>query len=100
MDVIFDNYNSIGDTLFFEVKSESRPELLFDVWIDKQNMWLCTCENYYYRKVFCKHMRAVRNYFERELMDKFSDFNKVMYSDITYNEIQQNFYNGDKYGYE
>lgn len=47
---------SNDETLFFEVESMSRPGLTFDVMYDKDHHWLCTCEHYYYRKVFCKHM--------------------------------------------
>lgn len=46
------------ETSFFEVESESRPGLIFQVMHDVDHHWLCTCEQYYYRKVFCKHMRA------------------------------------------
>lgn len=46
------------ETLFFEVPSESRPDITFSVMYDVDHHWLCTCEQYYYRKVFCKHMKA------------------------------------------
>lgn len=45
------------ETLFFEVESSSRPGLIFDTWYDKDHHWICTCEQYFYRKVYCKHMR-------------------------------------------
>lgn len=48
---------SNDETLFFEVESESRQGLTFQVMHDKDHHWLCTCEQYYFRKVFCKHMR-------------------------------------------
>lgn len=47
------------ETRFWEVESMSRPGLFFDVMYDVDHHWLCTCEQYYYRKVFCKHMKAV-----------------------------------------
>lgn len=50
--------DSTDETLFFEVPSESRPGVTFDVMYDVDHHWLCTCEQYYYRKVFCKHMKA------------------------------------------
>lgn len=49
---------SNDETSFFEVESESRPGLTFQVMYDVDHHWLCTCEQYYYRKVFCKHMKA------------------------------------------
>ena len=49
---------SNDETLFFEVESDSRPGLLFDVMYDVDHHWLCTCEHYYYRKQYCKHMAA------------------------------------------
>ena len=48
---------SNDETLFFEVESESRP-ITFQVMHDKDHHWLCTCEQYYFRKVFCKHMKV------------------------------------------
>ena len=50
--------DSNDETSFFEVESESRPGLIFQVMHDVDHHWLCTCEQYYYRKVFCKHMKA------------------------------------------
>ena len=49
---------SNDETLFFEVPSESRPGLTFQVMHDNDHHWLCTCEHYHYRKQYCKHMRA------------------------------------------
>ena len=47
------------ETRFWEVESLSRPGLKFQVMYDVDHHWLCTCEQYYYRKVYCKHMKAV-----------------------------------------
>ena len=88
--IIFDEYNSTTETLYFEVASESRP-IRFDVWVDKQNHWICTCEQYYYRNTFCKHMENVRDYYDTYLGDEFPEFHDVIHSDVVYNEIQQNF---------
>ena len=49
---------SNDETLFFEVPSESTPEVSYDVMYDKYHHWLCTCPQYHFRKVFCKHMKA------------------------------------------
>ena len=49
---------SNDETSFFEVESESRPGVTFQVMHDVDHHWLCTCEQYYYRKTFCKHMKA------------------------------------------
>lgn len=49
---------SNDETYFFEVESESRPGVKFQVMHDVDHHWICTCEQYYYRKVFCKHMAA------------------------------------------
>ena len=49
---------SNDETLFFEVPSESTPEVSYDVMYDVDHHWLCTCPDYYYRKRFCKHMKA------------------------------------------
>ena len=46
------------ETRFFEVESMSRPGLKFQVIHDNDHHWLCTGEHYYYRKSFCKHMKA------------------------------------------
>lgn len=47
------------ETIFAEVESMSRPGLKFQVMHDKDHHWLCTCEQYFFRKVYCKHMRMV-----------------------------------------
>ena len=47
---------SNDETYFFEVESESRPGVKFQVMHDVDHHWIYTCEQYYYRKVFCKHM--------------------------------------------
>lgn len=49
---------SNDETLFFEVESSSTPGVKYDVMHDKDHHWICTCPQYHYRKVFCKHMRA------------------------------------------
>ena len=61
------------ETLFFEVKSSSR-DITHDVYFDIDNGWFCTCENYYFRKCFCKHMKMARDYY--------LSFHKVMGEDI------------------
>lgn len=53
---------SNDETLFFEVESESRQGLTFQVMHDKDHHWLCTCEQYYFRKLYCKHMKACADF--------------------------------------
>lgn len=72
--------SSTDETLFFEVRSSSR-DITHDVWFDKDNGWLCTCEQYYYRKRFCKHMRLAREYYR--------SFLKMMNDNTVYAEIQK-----------
>ena len=48
---------SNDETLFLEVLS-SDGEKWYDVIYDKDHHWLCTCPDYYFRKRFCKHMKA------------------------------------------
>ena len=49
---------STDETKFFEVTS-SDGERRYGVMYDVDHHWLCTCPDYYYRKRFCKHMKAV-----------------------------------------
>lgn len=49
---------SNDETLFLEVTSDSTPGVTYDVMYDKDHHWLCTCPQYYYRKKYCKHMKA------------------------------------------
>ena len=50
--------DSSDETLFFEVESDSASGVTYDVMYDVDHHWLCTCLQYYFRKVFCKHMAA------------------------------------------
>ena len=45
------------ETIFMEVLS-SKGDRKYDVMYDKFHHWLCTCPDYYFRKRFCKHMKA------------------------------------------
>lgn len=49
---------SNDETQFWEVTS-SDGEKRYGVMYDKDSHWICTCPDYYYRKRFCKHMKAV-----------------------------------------
>ena len=49
---------SNDETLFLEVESQSTPGVTYDVMYDVDHHWLCTCPQYHFRKVFCKHMKA------------------------------------------
>ena len=48
---------STDETKFFEVTSSDGSKE-YDVMYDVDHHWLCTCPDYYYRKKFCKHMKA------------------------------------------
>ena len=45
----------------FRVKSDSRNEYQY-VCYDEEKGWTCTCEDYYYRRNFCKHMIKAQEY--------------------------------------
>lgn len=51
----------------FKIPSHSRDEYQYVSW-DKDNGWYCTCENYQYRKRFCKHMSEAKQFLD-ELND-------------------------------
>ena len=48
---------SNDETRFFEVTS-SKGDKKYEVMHDVDHHWLCTCPHYFFRKVFCKHMKA------------------------------------------
>lgn len=54
---------STDETLFFEVPSQSNPDVVYDTWYDKFSKWICSCPDYYFRKRFCKHMKACAELF-------------------------------------
>ena len=54
---------STDETLTFGVISTSRQDQEHIVYYDKDNGWVCTCEQYYYRKKRCKHMKLAQDYF-------------------------------------
>lgn len=47
----------------FRVKSGSRNEYQY-VCYDEADGWICTCEDYYYRKSFCKHMKKAMEFLD------------------------------------
>ena len=53
--------DATDETLTFEISSSSRDQT-HDVYFDIDNGWVCTCENHYYRKVECKHIRACKEW--------------------------------------
>lgn len=61
---------STDETLYFKVKSKSR-DIIHDVSFDIDNGWFCTCEQYYYRKKPCSHMKQAQEYYKRfyKIMD-------------------------------
>ena len=62
---------STDETLVFEVRSKSR-NITHDVYFDIDNGWVCTCEQYYYRRKPCKHMKLAQEYYKRfyEIMNE------------------------------
>ena len=53
------------ETLTFSVSSHSRPENHY-VDFDIDNGWVCTCEQYYYRKLECKHIQECKDFLLQE----------------------------------
>ena len=56
---------STDETLIFEVRSKSRKNLIHDVCFDLDSGWHCTCEQYYYRKQPCTHMKQAQEYYKK-----------------------------------
>ena len=50
------------ECLFFEVRSASR-DLVHCVYFDLDNGWFCSCEDFMFRRRFCKHMGLCLEYF-------------------------------------
>ena len=50
----------------FYVQSESDETLTYLVSLDYIDGWWCGCDDYYYRKHECKHMRAVKEYLQEK----------------------------------
>ena len=70
---------STDEMIHFEVRSESRPDEIHDVYFDIDHGYYCSCENYHFRKVECKHMRAVKEYMNQ--------LNQLMQMGKTFQEI-------------
>lgn len=66
---------STDETLVFEVMSSSR-KTSHDVYFDIDNGWVCTCEQYYYRRKPCKHMKQAQEYYKK--------FYKLMNTDFVF----------------
>ena len=60
-DKIVDILYADDEWINFRVKSDSRNEYQY-VCYDELQGWTCTCEDYYYRRSFCKHMRKAKDY--------------------------------------
>ena len=71
--------DSTDTTIHFEVTSQSRPDIIHDVYFDIHNGYYCSCEQYHYRKVECKHMRLVKEYMNQ--------LNHLMQTGKTYQQI-------------
>ncbi|WP_405285952.1 hypothetical protein [Methanobrevibacter sp.] len=71
---------STDTTIHFEVRSESRPDIIHDVYFDVENGYYCGCEQYHFRKVECKHMRLVKEYMNQ--------LNTLMQTGQTFEEIR------------
>lgn len=55
--VLFLEEISTDETSCFEVISSDGSKT-YDVMHDVDHHWICTCPDYYFRKHFCKHMKA------------------------------------------
>lgn len=51
--------------IIFQTSSGSSPDW-HTIGYDPYDGWCCTCEHYYYRKKFCKHMQACIDYVRRQ----------------------------------
>lgn len=71
---------STDEMIHFEVRSESRPDIIHDVYFDLDHGYFCSCENYHFRKVECKHMRLVKEYMNK--------LNQLMQTGKTFEEIR------------
>ena len=76
--------DSTDELIHFEVRSESRPDEIHDVYFDRDHGYFCSCENYHFRKVECKHMRAVKEYMNQ--------LNGLMQCGKTFEKIKQEKY--------
>lgn len=52
-----------NDWVYFKIPSSSRDEYQYVSW-DKENGWNCTCEDYQFRKNYCKHMKKSKKFLE------------------------------------
>lgn len=50
--------------VIFNVVSSSR-EWVYNTTYDTVNGWFCTCEDYQYRKKYCKHMKKCKEYYQK-----------------------------------
>ena len=69
---------STDEMIHFEVRSSSR-DIVHDVYFDLDHGYYCSCENYHFRKVECKHMQAVKEYMKQ--------LNNLMQTGRTYQQI-------------
>ena len=53
-----------SEMIQFRVKSASRKEYQY-VTYDEDNGWICTCEDYFFRKSFCKHMVKAKEFLDK-----------------------------------
>ena len=60
------------ETLVFQVRSSQKKGKTHNVYVDVDHGFVCTCEDYYFRHRFCKHMQYVCEYWEKfhEAMEK------------------------------
>ena len=63
MDKEIDILYADKEWVYFRVKSDSRDEYQY-VSYDKFDGWNCTCENYFFRKRFCKHMSRAKDFLD------------------------------------
>ena len=80
--------DSNDTTLFFIVKSNSR-DITHDTWFDKDSGWICSCEQYYYRKNTCKHMVEAKKYYLKNFTtdEDYDSFIKLMDTDFIFRRM-------------
>ena len=58
--------HSDAEGVIFQVQSGSSPKEFHTLGYDHRDGWCCTCENYRYRRTWCRHMSACVEYAEEQ----------------------------------
>lgn len=54
--------HSDDEGVIFQIQSSSKSKEFHTVGYDYADGWICTCEHYYFRRKYCKHMYACAEY--------------------------------------